>query len=124
MFRMRLIGPVFLMARTFRFNFRTALQKVVLETGDGKTLAEIAGDLYGYWMGKIDQNRYIATFLAPNMEWFNDYDYLKTHGTLPKDSTLLQNVNSRIGWEIVSEYGFQARIGRTLEKTSSSVAYP
>ena len=57
------------------------------------------------------------------MEWLNDYDYLKNHGSLPKNSTLLQNVNNRIGWEIVSEYGFMARIGRTLEKTGSSIVY-
>ncbi len=113
----------FFNSRTFRFNFRTALQKVVLAAGNGKPLAELPQVFSDYWADKIDQNRYIATFLAPNMEWFNDYDYLKNHGTLPPDSALQQDVNSRIGWEIVSEYGFRARIGRTLEKTSSSVAY-
>jgi len=78
----------FFNGRTFRFNFRTALQKVILETGDGRTLAEMPETFIDYWTGWIDQNRYIATFLAPNMEWFNEYDYLKTHGTLPEDSTL------------------------------------
>jgi len=63
----------------------------------------------------------LKTFLAPNMEWFADYDHLKTHGNLPGDSTLIRNINQRIEWEIVSEYGFLTRIGRTLEKTSSSV---
>jgi len=71
----------------------------------------------------MDKNRYIATFLAPNMEWLNDFDYLKTHDDLPPDATLMDNINKRIGWEIINEYGFQARIGRTLEKTSSSVVY-
>ena len=113
----------FFNGRTFRFNFRTALQKVILEAGNGKTLAELPKAFIDYWTNKIDQNRYIATFLAPNMEWLKDYDYLKNHGNLPEGSTLLQNVNNRIGWEIVSEYGFRARIGRTLEKTSSSVVY-
>ena len=113
----------FFNGRTFRFNFRTALQKVVLEAGDGKTLAELPETFVGYWTNKVEQNRYLATFLAPNMEWLNEYDYLKNHGNLPEGSTLLQNVNNRISWEIISEYGFQARIGRTLEKTSSSVVY-
>ena len=113
----------FFNGRTFRFNFRTALQKVVLDAGDGKALSELPETFIGHWTGRIDQNKYIATFLAPNMEWFNDYDYLKTHGTPPQGSTLLHNVNSRIAWEIVSEYGFQARIGRTLEKTGSSTTY-
>ena len=113
----------FFNGRTYRFNFRTALQKAVSDAGDGKTLAELPDIFTGYWISKVDQNRYVSTFLAPNMEWLNDYEVLKEHGSLQKDSTLLQNVNNRIGWEIVSEYGFQARIGRTLEKTSSSVVY-
>ena len=113
----------FFNGRTYRFNFRTALQKVILEVGDGKTLTELQGVFVDYWRGKIDQNRYIATFLAPNMEWLSDYEYLQEFNSLGKDSSLLKNVDDRIGWEIVSEYGFQARIGRTLEKTSSSVVY-
>ncbi|MDY6988932.1 MAG: DEAD/DEAH box helicase [Thermodesulfobacteriota bacterium] len=113
----------FFNGRTFRFNFRTALQKMVLEVGDGKTLAELSDIFVDYWLNSVDQNRFIATFLAPNMEWLNDYDYLKNHENLPEDSKLLQNICDRINWEIISQYGFQARIGRTLEKTSSSVAY-
>lgn len=113
----------FFNGRTFRFNFRTALQDVILKTGTGKKLSELPDTFIDYWGKKIDQNRYISTFLAPNMEWLPDYDYLKKNGSLSKDSTLLKDVNKRIRWEIVSEYGFQARIGRTLGKTSSSVAY-
>ncbi|MDA3791539.1 MAG: DEAD/DEAH box helicase [Desulfobacula sp.] len=113
----------FFNGRTYRFNFRTALQKTVLNVGDDKNLTELIDVFIDYWTNKLDQNRYIATFLAPNMEWLNDYDYLKNHGSLPKDSTLLQNVNNRVGWEIISEYCFRARIGRTLEKTGSSIGY-
>jgi DEAD/DEAH box helicase domain-containing protein len=113
----------FFNSRTYRFNFRTALQKVILDVGNGATLAELPDIFTDYWTKGIDKNRYISTFLAPNMEWLSDYEYLLEHGNLPKDSALLQNVNNRIGWEIVGEYGFQARIGRTLEKTGSSVAY-
>jgi len=113
----------FFNGRTYRFNFRTALQKLILEAGDGKSLSELPDIFTDYWSKKIDQDRYISTFLAPNMDWLSDFDYLKEHGSLQKDSALLLNVNNRIGWEIISEYGFQARIGRTLEKTSSSVVY-
>jgi DEAD/DEAH box helicase domain-containing protein len=113
----------FFNGRTYRFNFRTALQKVVLDVADGKRLAELPDIFTEYWLAKVQQNRYIATFLAPNMEWLSDYEHLRQHDSLPKDSTLMQNVRNRVGWEIISEYGFQARIGRTLEKTSSSVVY-
>ncbi|KPA18781.1 heavy metal transporter CzcA [Candidatus Magnetomorum sp. HK-1] len=113
----------FFNSRTYRFNFRTALQKVVLANGNGKTLAELPKTFIDYWTQKIDPKRYIATFLAPNMEWLNDFDYLKKHDDLPDDSSLIELINNRISWEIISEYGFRARIGRTLEKTDSSVIY-
>ena len=113
----------FFNGRTFRFNFRTALQKVIVSVGDGLTLSQLPAAFIEYWFKQIDENKYISTFLAPNMEWFNDYAYLKKHGALPRGSTLRKDVDQRIGWEIISEYGFQARIGRTLGKTSSSVAY-
>ncbi|MDM8536618.1 DEAD/DEAH box helicase [Desulfobacterales bacterium HSG17] len=113
----------FFNARTFRFNFRTALQKVVLNSGDKSSLDKLPEIFIDFWTKKIDKNRYISTFLGPNMEWLNDYDFLKAHGILPKESTLVQDINRRISWEIISEYGFQSRIGRTLEKTGSSIAY-
>jgi DEAD/DEAH box helicase domain-containing protein len=114
----------FFNGRTFRFNFRTALQQVILQAGEETRLSELPDIFMEYWSERIDPDRYISTFLAPNMEWLADFDHLKKHGVLPKDATLMTQVNQRIGWEIASEYGFQTRIGRTLEKTGSSVAYP
>lgn len=113
----------FFNGRTYRFNFRTALQKVILDGGDQKTLHELPKIFTAYWLERLGQNRYIATFLAPNMEWLSDYETLKESGTLKEDSNLLQLIHNRIGWEIISEYGFQTRIGRTLEKTGSSVIF-
>jgi len=113
----------FFNGRTYRFNFRTALQKVILDTGNGKSLSQLSDIFSKYWLDKVGLNRYIATFLAPNMEWLNEYDELKKNGTLQENATLLNQVHDRVGWEIVSEYGFRTRIGRTLEKTSSSVVY-
>lgn len=113
----------FFNGRTYRFNFRSALQKFILSGGDNLTLAEIPTAFTSYWKNCIDLNRYIATFLAPNMEWLNDYEVLQKTGALPPGSTLVQEIDRRVGWEILSEYGYQARIGRTLEKTGSSVVY-
>ncbi|MFQ5560643.1 MAG: DEAD/DEAH box helicase, partial [Nitrospinota bacterium] len=113
----------FFNARTYRFTFRTCLQQVVMNTEKSYTLADLSNLFIDYWSEKMDKNRYLATFLGPNMEWFSDFEHLKTHGSLPPDSTLKSLVDKRIGWEIMSEYGFRARIGRTLEKTTSSVAF-
>ena len=112
----------FFNGRTYRFNFRTALQQVILAGADGLSLAEISEAFRKYWANTLDDDKYIATFLAPNMEWLQDFEILTRTGSLPDSSNLRQLVDKRIGWEIISEYGFQARIGRTLEKTGSSVA--
>jgi hypothetical protein len=57
------------------------------------------------------------------MDWFQDYEHLRSHGEVPEGSRLRDEVEHRVGWEIFSEYGFQARIGRTLEKSGSSTAF-
>ena len=54
------------------------------------------------------------------MEWLNDFEYLREHGKLPPESNLIQLVRRRLDWEIWTEYTLDARIGRTLEKTSCS----
>ncbi|RLB65522.1 MAG: hypothetical protein DRH04_10405, partial [Deltaproteobacteria bacterium] len=111
----------FFNGRTFRFNFRTALQKVVVEGGDGLPLAEMPAAFVDYWSKRLDERRYIATFLAPDMDWLSDFEHLRKTGYLPSGSDLRRQVDRRVGWEIFSEYGFRTRIGRTLEKTGSSV---
>jgi len=111
----------FFAARTYRFNLRSAIQQCVQNGASGLSLAELPEAFIRHWSERLDEKAYIATFLPPNMSWFQDYDHLMQHGTLPEGSGLRADVDRRIGWEIVSEYGFQARIGRTLEKSGSSI---
>jgi len=117
----------FFEGRTFRFNFRGALQHFVIDCLDKEDkdlfLDEAAEKFIQYWSDKMEVNRFVSTFLGPNMAWFPDYDRLKKDGKLPKGSDLKHQVHKRIEWEIYSEYGFRTRIGRTLEKTSSSIAH-
>ena len=113
----------FFSGRTYRFNFRAALQQAVRAGGAGLTLEDGAQAFIRHWSARFTEKRYLATFLAPDMEWLQDYEYLRKTGELPELSRLLSDVNQRVAWEIVSEYGFRARIGRTLEKTGSSIVY-
>ena len=62
----------------------------------------------------------MATFLPPDMNWLDDYEALRTAGKLPEGSDLMGLLDRRLAWEIWSEYTFDCRIGRTLEKTGSS----
>ena len=113
----------FFAARTYRFNLRSAIQQCVQEGGAGMKLAEFPKEFVRHWSQKMDERTFIATFLAPNMDWFQDYEHLRSHGEVPEGSRLRDEVEQRLGWEIFSEYDFQARIGRTLEKSGSSTAF-
>ncbi len=113
----------FYAARTWRFNLRIAIQKLLSKKGDGIKLSSLPGAFIEYWSDKLDSLEYISTFIAPNMLWFQDYELMIKTGKIPDDSRLKYRVDSRIAWEIMSEYCFSARIGRTLERSGSSIAY-
>lgn len=111
-------------ARTYRFTLRTALQKFVLSQSAELSLQQFPDRFRRFWSDRMDEPRYLCTFLAPNMAWYQDYERLKREGTIEPRSLLRRDVDQRVEWEILAEYGFRARIGRTLEKTSSSIAFP
>ncbi len=111
-------------ARTWRFNLRLAIQRVVQEVGEGLPLADLPSRVSSWWrsaggMGELD---FVCAFLAPNMAWFHDYDALRETGEIPPGSSLVRDVERRIAWEVFAEYGLQARIGRSLPRTRCSTA--
>jgi DEAD/DEAH box helicase domain-containing protein len=114
----------FFTARTYKFNLRAALQQFILAEGDGLRLSELPDRFSKYWRDRFaDDLTFVSTFLAPDTAWFAEYERVRKQGELQDDSPLLRDVERRLSWELHAEYGFNARIGRTLEKTSSSVAH-
>ena len=113
----------FFAARTFRFNFRSALQQFVATQSGPLKLSEASELFIKFWRSRWDEPKFITSFLPPDLAWFEDYEFLKENGTLPDGSKLLEDLGRRISWEIASEYGFNSRIGRTLEKTGCSIAF-
>ena len=114
----------FFEARTFRFSLRTAIQQVVQQASSPLRLSDLADRFRTHWEAQFDDPKYVSTFLAPDLTWFEDYESLRETGKIPSGSSLLEDAQARIAWEILSEYGFRARIGRTLEKTGCSIAAP
>lgn len=114
----------FFTGRTYRFSFRSALQQFVMQQNDSIQLDEAPDKFIRYWQGKWDENKFIATFIPPDMMWYEDFEILRESGKLPKPSDLPRELKKRISWEIFAEYGYNARIGRTLEKTGASVIFP
>lgn len=111
-------------ARTYQSNFRSALQQLIQNLDKKTSLDEVSNLFYLYWSDKFkDERYYVSNFIAPNMEWLSDFNILKEKNIIEPGSNLKELVNNRISWEIISEFGFRARIGRTLEKTASAVAF-
>ncbi|MFW6178151.1 MAG: DEAD/DEAH box helicase [Desulfohalobiaceae bacterium] len=111
-------------ARTYRFTFRAALQQYVQDQAEGHSLARVAAEMPEYWQSRMDRETFAATFLPPNLNWHPDVEHLEQHDHLPAKSDLGNLINRRLRFETISEYGFNSRIGRTLEKSRASVIRP
>ncbi len=109
-------------ARTYSFTLRSAIQQCLQEYSGTICLADFPGYFSKFWNEKMDVREYIATFIHPSMEWRYEYDDFKQQNKLPEKSRLKGWIDKRLGWEIYSNYSLNSRIGRTLEKTSSSIA--
>jgi len=113
-------------ARTYRFNLRTALQAAL---GDEPiALAALTNRVLAHWraawqaMPHHDQHL-AATFMPPDLRELAAYrEFIDmTDGSLPPD--VERDLRTRLAWEATMEYGFTARVGRSLEKVGSSTAF-
>lgn len=111
-------------ARTFGFTLRTALLRLIHESGSGLPLDRLIDAFREHWLARLRPERFVATFLAPDLAWLHDYERMLETGEIPEGSKLLNRTHLRVGWEIASEFAFRSRLGRTLEKTGSAVAAP
>jgi DEAD/DEAH box helicase domain-containing protein len=116
----------FIEARNYRFTFRSSLQKVINQNQNLVSIEDLQKQFVGYWKqhsdstGKNQEEAYYYRFFPA--------DY---HGKVAIDSdyrdaaknfvTSFKNeFDSRMYWEILSEFGYNAMIGRTLEKSGAS----
>lgn len=113
----------FFAARTYRVNLRTAIRRALTECGDAPTLADLEARFMAFWKENLGELEFIGLFLAPSMEWLDDYEQLRREGKLSPNSGLARLVERRTAWEITAEFGFNSRIGRTLEKSGAAIAY-
>ncbi len=114
----------FFAARTYLTNLRTAIRRVIGTTRHDMTLDELEKNFLQFWKEKLGEQDFVGLFAAPNMEWLEDLELLKKEGRIPAGSSLPRLVERRTAWEITSQFGFNSRIGRTLEKSGAAIAYP
>ena len=111
-------------ARSFQFTLRSAIQQALMSEVNDVPLAKVTDVITKYWQEKLSTpEEYVATMIAPDMEWLRDYEELQKYGKLPKGSEIINFIHQRLDWSVYSEYGYKSSIGRTLERSCASVAY-
>ncbi len=118
----------FVESRNYRFALRASVQKVINDLGAPIKLPELTDKFISYWKDHGDESG--KDLLDGYLYRFFPKDYLGKSS--PKDflqnnssytSEFLKEFDQRIKWEIYSEFGFNSKIGRTLEKTGASSVY-
>lgn len=105
-------------ARTYSTLVRGAISHFIHAQGEGMPLSVVAAEMPRFWRNRAGSDeRFVGTFIAPNMEWLRDYEHLKDNDSLPPHSTLTELVDLRLTWEAIQGFGLRSRIGRTLERT-------
>ncbi|MCB1815099.1 MAG: hypothetical protein KDK04_25770, partial [Candidatus Competibacteraceae bacterium] len=119
----------FFSARTWLSNMRMAITQALAKHPDDTIPLPVFYDyLPRFWQDKslnpaaFERERFIAEFLAPNMQWLPDFQTLCKTGVLPADSHLLDDIHKRLQWEVLAEFGYRSRIGRTLVRTATAAA--
>ncbi len=115
----------FFEARTWHHNIRMAIAQAIPD--QEMALEEFYCHLPRYWRdtrhpGALDDIDFICTYIAPDMAWLRDYETLIESGTLPEASQLPEWVEKRLEWEVLAEFGYRSRIGRSLERTATAAA--
>ncbi len=114
----------FFNSRTWRFGLRTAIQKYCVEFGSGQSLEEFQNGFIKYWHERMTEEQFVSFFIAPNMTWRHVYEDMiekRKFGKNKESQILMREIEQRLKYEIMLEYGLTGKIGRTLEKSGCSV---
>ena len=108
-------------ARTYRFNLRTAMQKVIDDSGNvGIPLTKLAGRIWDHWSTEKSAAELIPALLPADLGDLETYREFIEQGGAGRHTRLREQLQERLSWEVVLEYGLNTRVGRTLESTLCS----
>ena len=119
----------FIESRNYRFTFRASLQKVINEINEPVDLIALKDAFIQYWKTHADPTEkkhleaYFYRFFPADRIGEARVEDFRNLSTNSFSKTFEKEFDIRVFWEIISEFGYNASIGRTLEKTSSSGTY-
>ncbi len=114
----------FFNSRTWKFGIRGAIQQYIQNGGNGQNLEDFCMGFIKYWHDNMDDEEFSSFFTPPNLTWMRSYENMvkKRKITYDKEyNNLVFRTEKRLAYEIMLEYGLTSHIGRTLEKSGSSV---
>jgi len=116
----------FVEARNYRFTFRSSLQKIINQNRGPVPISDLQGQFTEYWKknsdstGKNQEEAYFYRFFPADYHGKVDIE-IDYRNAVKKFTPAFKNeFDIRMHWEILSEFGYNAMIGRTLEKTGAS----
>ena len=116
----------FVEARNYRFTFRASLQKVINQISNLVTISELQNQFVEYWKnnsdstGKNAEEAYYYRFFPADYHGKVDIDTGYRDAIKKFTPSFKLEFDNRMHWEILSEFGYNAMIGRTLEKSGTS----
>ena len=116
----------FIEARNYRFTFRTSLQKVINEQEGPISIDGLTKKFIDYWKSNSDPSNtdhreaYFYRFFPSDYMGKAEIEDYRNITTNQISQKFENEFDTRISWEVVSEFGYNGMIGRTLEKTGSS----
>lgn len=114
----------FVQGRNYRFTYRTAIQRVVNQLQEPISLPAFFEQFTQYWRQQPHLNAkeaYYRYFYPDDLEKNAPLEAFKSTGAYPTDFE--DEFALRMYWDLLTEYGMNARVGRTLEKTGASVPF-
>ncbi len=109
-------------ARTFRFLFRQSMQQYINTLDKPVNIADLQKGFKQYWKGQLTEEEYYNRFLPADLATHIDLrkNYREGNGFM---ESFKREFDTRVDWEIVSEFGLTSQLGRTLEKTGASATF-
>lgn len=114
----------FFNSRTWRFGLRTAIQRYGAAGGFDQNLKDFQEGFLRYWHEQMTDEQFVSFFIAPNLTWKHAYEDMIENRKLGNDKqarVLMYEIEQRIKYEIMLEFGLAGKIGRTLEKSGCAV---
>ncbi len=116
----------FVEARNYRFTFRASLQKIINQNQVPVRISDLQNQFTEYWKNHSDstglnqEEAFYYRFFPADYHGKADIDIDYRDAAKKFIPAFKKEFDTRMYWEVLSEFGYNAMIGRTLEKSGAS----